>query len=118
MLRRRWYFDAVSTSTIESFAIAFFNFGETTLEVPYPSGPLVVQISGTFINGTPFFKSVAAPGGASLVSNDRGIASHWHGDGGDYSFAGTSLNYPNSTYTVSMDDPDAEIFGSLKLQSV
>jgi len=115
---RRWYFDAVSTTTIESFAIAFFDFGKTTLEVPDLGGALVVEISGTFINGTSFLKSAAATRNASFVANGRGIASHWDGEAGEYSFSGSSLDAPDVTYTVSMDDPDSGVFGSLKLQSV
>lgn len=114
----RWYFDAVFTTTIESVDIAFFDFGKTTLEVPDLGGSLVVQVSGTFTNGTNFFKSVAATRNASVVANGSGIASHWDVEGGDYSFTGSSLDDPNITYTVSMDDPDSGILGTLELRSV
>jgi hypothetical protein len=116
---RRWYFDAVSTTTIESFSIAFFDFGRTSLDdVPDLGGALVVQVSGTFINGTSFLKAMAATRNASVVANGRGIASHWDGEAGEFSFSGSSLDAPDVTYTVSMDDPDSGVFGSLKLQSV
>lgn len=81
-------------------------------------GALVVQVSGTFIDGTTFYKSMPATRNASVVANDRGLASHWDGDGGDFSFSGTSLDAPNITYSISGDDPDTASFGTVTLRSV
>lgn len=98
--------------------MAFFNFGPDTLEVPDMGGALVVQVSGTLVDGTTFFKSMAATRNASVVVSDRGITSNWEGDGGDYSFSGSNLDAPNVTHTLSGDDPDTESFGSVTLRSV
>ncbi|KAK2609485.1 hypothetical protein N8I77_002982 [Diaporthe amygdali] len=113
-----WYFDAVSTGKNESVTLVFYNFGQTTLAVPYLDGPLLVQVTGTYENGTAFSKAIAASGNANFESSDRGIASEWIGSGGSYSFTGSSLDMINPSYTISIDDPESGISGSLKLQSI
>ncbi|POS69922.1 hypothetical protein DHEL01_v211683 [Diaporthe helianthi] len=113
-----WYFDVVSSTTIQSLTIAFFNFGKTTLDLPDLGGALTVQVSGTYIDGTTFSASMAATRNASVVANDRGIASHWDGEGGDYSFSGSSLDASSTRYTVSGDDPDSGGYGTVTMTSV
>ncbi|KAG8158187.1 hypothetical protein KVR01_011948 [Diaporthe batatas] len=108
-----WYFDVVSSTTIESFSIIFAN-----IENPNLGGALAVQVSGTYLDGTTFSKTMPATRNASFVANDRGIASHWDGEAGDFSFSGTNLDAPNITYTISGDDPDTESFGTVTLTSV
>lgn len=113
----RWYFDAVSTSSRnESLTVVFFNHGPETLDVPYGTGPLTVQIGGTFNNGTLFQYLAKATAGATIDSGSKMIKGNWEGAG--CSFAGISLDDEHPEYIVSIDNEELGIFGTMKLRSV
>lgn len=68
-LLRRWYFDAVSTSTQnESITIVFYEAGVNSLSIA--GVPLLYAvISGSFFNGTLFYKAV--PAGKEITIDQR-----------------------------------------------
>ncbi|KZL82643.1 hypothetical protein CI238_04141 [Colletotrichum incanum] len=110
-----WYFDAVSTtSRNESLTIVFYNSGPRSLG--NPGGPLSVQISGVFANGTTFVTAVDATGGTTVQNDENGIFSVWNGAGA--SFAGTSLEQGSPEYIVTIDNPAIGVNGTLTLKSV
>ena len=112
----RWYFDAVSTSTNASVVIVFFNSGSNGFTNQYLGGPLSVQISGSFSNGSLFSFSTPATDGAVVRVSDRGLEAEWKGSG--FSILGTSLNHPFATYVVSVEAPDISVEGKFTLVSV
>ncbi|KAL0943327.1 uncharacterized protein CTRU02_201213 [Colletotrichum truncatum] len=105
-----WWFDAVSNSNDAALNIVFYNAGD----IGNPQ-PLAVEISGTFGNGTRFFKQVLAPGGAVISNGPEGVSGQWKGTGA--SFRGTNLEKPNVEYEVIFDSPELGVHGSLKLKS-
>lgn len=113
-----WHFDVVGRS--RSLNVVFYNFGGSSLDVPYPGGPLLVQVSGTFENGTSFLKSAAATEGATFDSlGPRGISSAWYGKNDSvYYFAGGPFNKPEIPLTLGFYGNDIEIYGAVWLTPV
>lgn len=114
----RWHFDVVGRT--RSLSVAFFNFGECSLGIPYPGGPLLVQISGTFENGTSFLKSEAATEGAVFSSLAvRGILSGWSGENYSlYSFSGGPFEKPDIPVVLGLNGYDTDVFGTVMLTPV
>lgn len=113
----RWYFDAVSSgSGNESISIVFHNYGSHALDFPPDTVPTVVQIGGTFANGTSFSKFLYAEGGAKVSVSSAGVSGKWDGTGG--SFYGTSLDLSSPLYTVVFDDPEQGVSGILTMRAV
>lgn len=112
-----WWFDAVSTGpTKESITVVFYNAGPESIGVPDQGGPLFVEISGTFDNGTQFTITSTAPEGAVIKSGTQGIRGDWVGSGGF--FIGSDLHRRSPEYTVSINNADLGVFGEITLQSV
>ncbi|GJD04765.1 Hydroxyneurosporene synthase [Colletotrichum higginsianum IMI 349063] len=110
-----WYFDVVSTtSKNESLTIVFYNSGPSSLG--NPGGPLSIQVTGVFANGTAFGTIADATCGATMKNDEDGISSVWNGAGA--SFTGTSLDQRGVEYTVAIDNPTIGINGTLTLKSV
>ncbi|WYZ37662.1 hypothetical protein EsH8_II_001168 [Colletotrichum jinshuiense] len=110
-----WYFDVVSTtSQNESLTIVFYNSGPQSLG--NPGGPLSIQVTGVFANGTTFATLVDATGGATFKNDENGISSVWNG--AFASFSGTSLDHRNPEYTVTIDNSAIGVNGTLTLRSL
>lgn len=114
----RWHFDVVGTAG--SLAVVFYNFGKYSLGVPYPGGPLLVQISGVFENGTSFSRSAAANEGATFDSlSFRGFSSSWFGeDGSVYTFLGSPFEKPDMPVTLSLYGNEMAVYGDITLTPV
>ncbi|KAG5805587.1 hypothetical protein H9Q74_008013 [Fusarium xylarioides] len=113
----KWYFDAVSsTSRNESINVLFYNHGLDSFQVPYVDGPLSLQVSGTFDNGTRFLLNDEATEGAVIESGTTGISGKFKGAGG--SFRGSSLNDPNPEYTITVNNKRLGVHGKMTLRSV
>lgn len=106
-----WYFGAVSASTDASVIITFFNSA-----ILGSQNPLVVQVSGSFPNGTLFTGEALATSDAVLRSSSKGIAGVWGGTGA--SFKGTNLDKPHISYEITLDMPNIGIKGTVTLKSV
>ncbi|GME23662.1 hypothetical protein PENARI_c022G05283 [Neofusicoccum parvum] len=101
----------MSSSDNQALNIVFFNTGDSR-DNPHP---LAVQISGTFPNGTAFFGQAMADDGVVIEHGPDGISGDWKGSGAK--FQGTSLDSPNTTYTITFDSPEIGVQGSFHLQS-
>lgn len=114
----RWHFDVVGNAG--SLTVVFYNFGKYSLGVPYPGGPLLVQISGTFENGTSFLKSAAATEGAEFSSLDvRGILSGWSGENYSlYAFSSGPFEKPDSPVELGLYGYDTGVYGTVRLTPV
>lgn len=114
----RWHFDVVGSAG--SITVVFYNFGEHSLGVPYPGGPLLVQISGVFENGTSFYKSAAADEGATFDSlSFRAFSSSWFGgDGSVYTFSGSPFEKPDMPVTLSLYGNEMAVHGDITLTPV
>lgn len=113
----RWYFDAVSTTSVnESVTIVFYEAGQTALG--FPTGSLFVSLNGSFKNGTLFNYTIPVPptGNATIVQDRDSIAGTWQDTG--FSFRGTGLATSHPSYVVSIDAPALGVQGTLALQSV
>ncbi|KAL2276090.1 hypothetical protein FJTKL_01374 [Diaporthe vaccinii] len=113
-----WHFSVVGRN--RSLSVVLYNFGESSLDVLYPGGPLLVQVSGTFENGTSFLKSVAATEGATFDSlGPRGISSAWYGKNDSvYYFAGGPFYKPEIPLTLGFYGNDIEVYGAIWLTPV
>jgi hypothetical protein len=107
-----WYFDAFSKTTGAAINIVFYNSGEFATN-PHP---LVVQVSGTFDNGTQFSAQAMASEGVVLKNDQHGISGDWKGSGA--SFNGTNLKKPNVQYEIAFDSPSIGLKGTFVLKSV
>lgn len=106
-----WYFDVVSASTNQTLNIVFFNSGEFA---QYPH-PLAVQISGTFSNGSDFYRKAMADEGVLITNGPSGVRGEWHGVG---SFEGTPLDRPDVKYTIRIGSPAMGVQGTVIFDSV
>lgn len=102
--------------TKASIAMVFYNAGPESIGIPDPGGPLFVEISGTFDNGTSFTTTSTAPGGAVIQSGTEGITGDWKGSG--CSFVGSDLHRSTAEYIVAIDNADLGVSGTISLQSV
>ncbi|KAL5603583.1 hypothetical protein FOVSG1_006333 [Fusarium oxysporum f. sp. vasinfectum] len=84
--------------------------------VPYIDGPLNLQISGTFENGTWFLLNDEATGGAVIESGTNGVSGKFKGAGA--SFEGSSLNDHNPEYTITVNNKRLGVYGKMTLRSV
>lgn len=118
MVLIRWHFDVVGSTG--SLTVVFYNFGKASLGVPYPGGPLLVQISGSFENGTWFYKSAAATEGATFDSlSVRGFSSSWFGkDGSIYNFIGGPFEKPDMPVELSFYGNDVALYGRITMTPV
>ncbi|KAF7334719.1 hypothetical protein MVEN_02302600 [Mycena venus] len=87
-----WYFDVVSTD-------------------PNSVASVVVQISGSFPNGTPFNMFVNGDG-ATVTADDNVSSGDWHGTGFKWIHTG------NATYTIQVDAPDIGVKGTISFHSI
>lgn len=106
-----WYFDVFSSATNQTLNIVFFNSGEFS---QYPH-PLAVQVSGVYANGTSFYFEALADSGVSITNGPAGITGDWKGVG---SFKGSALDGPDVEYTINLDSPQMDIYGSIVFKSV
>ncbi|KAJ0120182.1 Tyrosinase family protein asqI [Diaporthe amygdali] len=106
-----WYFDVFSSASNQTLNIVFFNSGEFS---QYPH-PLAVQVSGVYANGTSFYFEALADLGVSLTNGPDGITGEWKGIG---SFKGSALDEPNVEYTINLDSPQMDIYGTIVFKSV
>lgn len=115
----RWHFDVIGRNK-ESLTVVFYNFGKSSLDIPYPGGPLLVQVSGTFENGTSFLKSAAATEGAVFDSfSGRGFISGWYGeDYSSYIFGGGPFAKPDMPLQLDILGNDIDVYGTIWLTPV
>lgn len=115
----RWHFDVIGR-TGASLSVVFYNFGKCSLDVPYPGGPLLVQVSGTFENGTSFLKSAAATEGAVFDSfSSRGMISGWYGKNySSYIFGGGPFAKPDMPLQLDILGNDIDVYGTIWLTPV
>ena len=106
-----WYFDVFSGSSNQTLNIVFFNSGEFS---QYPH-PLAVQVSGVYANGTDFYYEALADSGVSLTNGPAGITGEWKGIG---SFKGSALDGPDVEYTINLDSPQMDIYGTIVFKAV
>lgn len=106
-----WYFDVFSSASNQTLNIVFFNSGEFS---QYPH-PLSVQVSGLYANGTTFYFEALADSGVSITNGPAGIIGDWKGIG---SFEGSALDEPNVEYTINLDSPQMDIYGTIIFKSV
>lgn len=118
MVCSRWAFDVVGSTG--SLTVVFYNFGKCSLGIPYPGGPLLVQISGILENGTSFYKIAAATEGATFDSlSVRGISSAWYGkDDSAYAFRGDPSGTPDIPVELSFYGNDIAVYGGVMLTPV
>ncbi|KAH8668589.1 hypothetical protein BX600DRAFT_548910 [Xylariales sp. PMI_506] len=111
-----WYFDAVSASSDASVVFVFYNSGPDGFVNDYLGGPFSVSLSGAFANGTLFSTAAAATGGI-VVQNSQagGIQGNWEGSG--FSFVGSSLTSSTPTYTITVDSPEAGVYGTVTFKA-
>ena len=113
----RWYFDVASTSSAnETITVVFFERGPTGfLGNVTTENTLSVQVTGTMKNGTVYNIQSDASANASAVINtsDNSIYGDWETTG--FRFAGTE---GGTKYTISINDAEHEIFGSIIFESV
>lgn len=112
----RWYFDAVSASTNASVAVIFYNGGPDGFRNIYDGGPLSVQVSATFSNGTQYGVVVPATGGAVVETGPDGIHLEFKDSG--FSFVGSGLDSSEVTYVMTIDSPDIGLQGTITWTSV
>ncbi|KAH8660443.1 hypothetical protein BX600DRAFT_523392 [Xylariales sp. PMI_506] len=111
-----WYFDAVSASTNASVVFVFYNGGPLGFINRYHEGPMSVSLTGTYANGKRFSENAAATGGISLNNTEAdGISADWVGSG--FSFTGSSLNSANPVYTITIDSPSVDVYGTVTFKS-
>ncbi|KAK7706989.1 hypothetical protein SLS64_007197 [Diaporthe eres] len=106
-----WYFDVFSSASNQTLNIVFFNSGEFA---QYPH-PLAVQVSGVYANGTSFYFEALADSGVSITNGPAGVTGEWKGVG---SFKGSALNEPNVEYTINLDSPQMDIYGTIVFKSI
>lgn len=115
----RWYFDVVSASTDASVTVVFYNGGPDGFINTYKGGPLSVQLSGTFANGT-IFEIPAVPASSAIIDHGphQNISVEYVDSG--FSFAGTSVDEPahRVEYIVTIDSPAIGVKGSIIMHSV
>lgn len=106
-----WYFDVFSGASNQTLNIVFFNSGEFK---QYPH-PLAVQVSGVYANGTDFYYEALADAGVSITNGPAGITGEWKGVG---SFSGSALDEPDVEYTINIDSPEMDIYGTINFKAV
>lgn len=106
-----WYFDVFSGASNQTLNIVFFNSGEFS---QYPH-PLSVQVSGVYANGTSFYFEALADSGVSLTNGPAGVTGDWKDIG---SFKGSALDQPDVEYTINLDSPQMDIYGTIVFKSV
>ena len=115
-LNCRWYFDVASTTTDETITLAFFNRGPDGVLGNVPSlSTVIVQLSGTFKNGTAYsIQAPALPDASAVLSvSENSVYGDWQSTG--YQFAGTE---GGTKWVVSIHDEAHDVFGSLTFESV
>jgi hypothetical protein len=110
----RWYFDAVSSTTLQSVTIVFFE----TLTTSFPTGSdsyLSLQFAGTHADGTFFVFAVPAKdfSVAKIVTSGDGASGDWQDTG--FKFTGNSAA---TKYTVTINNAEFGIFGNFVITSV
>jgi len=116
-LKKRWYFDVVSTSSKNEYVtIVFYNVGPVGFPGGFLDGPLAVEVSGSFSNGTLFDYMVPATVKAAITEDDRGLLGDWQGAGAR--FQGSSLSRPGVVYSIDFNSPELGVFGKVTLKSV
>lgn len=107
-----WYFDVLSGGGgNQTLNVVFFNSGEFK---QYPH-PLAVQVSGVYANGTDFYFEALADEGVSITNGPAGVVGEWKGVG---SFRGSALDGPEVEYTITLDSPQMDIYGTIVFKSV
>lgn len=106
-----WYFDAVSSASNQTLNVVFFNSGEFS---SYPQ-PLAVQVSGVYANGSDFYFEALADAGVHITNGPAGVWGEWKGVG---SFRGSALDGPDVEYTINLDSPVMDIYGTIVFKSV
>lgn len=106
-----WYFDVFSSASNQTLNIVFFNSGEFA---QYPHS-LAVQVSGVYANGTSFYFEAMADSGVSITNGPAGVTGEWKDVG---SFKGLALDEPNVEYTINLDSPQMDIYGTIVFKSV
>jgi hypothetical protein len=111
----RWYFDVVSTSSLnESVNIVFYNAGPLGF-AGVNFTPLSVEVSGSFANGTLFEYTVPATIGAVITEDGHGLTGDWQG--ANASFHGSNLLNRNIVYRIDINSPELDIYGKVVLHS-
>ncbi|KAH8778400.1 hypothetical protein F5883DRAFT_710338 [Diaporthe sp. PMI_573] len=106
-----WYFDVFSAASNQTLNVVFFNSGEFS---QYPH-PLAVQVSGVYANGTDFYFEALADEGVSLINGPDGITGEWKGVG---SFEGSALDKSDVEYTIKLDSPQMDIYGTIVFKAI
>ena len=105
-----------TSSRNESLNLVFYNAGSTGFPRGYNDGPLSVELSGTFENGTLFSYSLPVYDQAVFIENEVGLAGDWKGTGA--TFIGSNLSRPEIVYYATVYNPDIDVSGNIELRSV
>lgn len=107
----------VSTTTHnETVTVVFYNAGPDGFPGGYLDGPLSVEVSGTFANGTTFDLQASARSQAVISESSRGIKADWEGAGAK--FRGSSLLRHDVAFEIEIESPEIGVFGKINMKSV
>lgn len=109
-----WYFDVVASAphSLASVVVIFYTTTATAFPFFPPSDSVtLVQIAGTFENGTAFGTMLSADG-ATVRTDDTGSSGDWNNSGFSWTHGG------DSDYTIVIDAPDVGVKGNIDFRAV
>jgi hypothetical protein len=111
-----WYFDVVPTdlTSLASIAVVFYTATTAAFKyVPPADTVAVVQITGSFENGTAFNVFVEGEGGATVTSDGNASSGSWNGTGLGWAHASGP-----TTYTVELNATQVGVEGTIEFNAV